>query len=193
MAARRRTSVSRSATSRTSSRRSIGNAQGYFLQAMGHRESTGEMIIWTSSEVQDTGWGLMTWLPNDFLRRMIAEKVVLPPDVTNCTVPKDVFAGVEGAMVQTIAYGEELSLVHPPRPADPKIAWEQIWTVKVRVKSTGMVPLGMGDGDADAGRNRGRVQSRQQAPTQAPPESKPPNPLDDAADAVNKLKGIFKF
>ena len=64
-------------------------------------------------------------------------------------------------MVQTIAYGEELSLVHPPRPADPKIAWEQIWTVKVRVKSTGMVPLGMGDGDADAGRNRGRVQSRQ--------------------------------
>lgn len=171
----------------------IGNAQGYFLQAMGHRESTGEMIIWTSSEVQDTGWGLMTWLPNDFLRRMIAEKVVLPPDVTNCTVPKDVFAGVEGAMVQTIAYGEELSLVHPPRPADPKIAWEQIWTVKVRVKSTGMVPLGMGDGDADAGRNRGRVQSRQQAPTQAPPESKPPNPLDDAADAVNKLKGIFKF
>ena len=66
----------------------IPNAQGYFLQAMGHREATGEMIIWTSSEVQDTGWGLMTWLPNDFLRRMIAEKVVLPPDVTTCTVPE---------------------------------------------------------------------------------------------------------
>jgi hypothetical protein len=170
----------------------IANAQGYFLQAMGHRESTGEMIIWTSSEVQDTGWGLMTYLPNDFLRRMIAEKVVLPPETTSCTVPKDVFAGVQGAMVQTIAYGEELNLVHPPRPTDPKIAWEQIWTAKVRVKSAGMVPLGMGDAEADAGRNRGRAQS--QSPQQAPAqEAKPPNPLEDAADAVNKLKGLFKF
>ena len=68
----------------------ISNSQGYFLQAMADRQATGEMIIWTFSEIQDTGWGLMTWLPNDFLRRMIAEKVVLPPDVTHCMVPKDV-------------------------------------------------------------------------------------------------------
>ena len=71
----------------------IPTAQGYFLQAMGFRQSGNEMIIWTSSELQDTGWGLMTYLPNDFLRRMIGDKVVLPPSVTSCTIPKGVFAG----------------------------------------------------------------------------------------------------
>jgi hypothetical protein len=94
-------------------------------------------------------------------------------------------------MVQTIAYGEELNLVHPPRPTDPKIAWEQVWTAKVRVKSAGMVPLGMGDDEG--GSARGRAESQPQAQGQAPAEKKPPGPLDDAADAVNKLKGLFKF
>ncbi len=48
---------------------------------MGFRQSGNEMIIWTSSELQDTGFGLMNYLPNDFLRRMIDEKVVLPASV----------------------------------------------------------------------------------------------------------------
>ncbi len=171
--------------------KSIPNAQGYFLMAMGHRESTGEMIIWSSSELQDTGWGLMNYLPNDFLKKMIGDKVVLPPDVTSCAIPKGVFDNVQGAMLQSIAYGEELNLVHPPRPADPKVAWEQVWTVKVRVKSTGMTPLGAGDGDERPARGRSGSAAPQDA--QAPKESKPPNPIDDAADAVNKLKGLFKF
>ncbi len=164
--------------------KSIPYAQGYFLQAIGHRESSGEMIIWTSSELQDTGWGLMTYLPNDFLRKMISDKVVLPPEVTSCAIPKGIFEGVQGAMLQSIAYGEELNLVHPPRPADPKIAWEQIWVAKVRVKSTGMSPLGMGEGEEDSARNRERAQPR---------ETRPATPLDDAGDAINKLKGLLKF
>jgi hypothetical protein len=171
--------------------KSIPNAQGYFLQAMGHRESTGEMIIWTSSELQDTGWGLLSYLPNDFLRKMIADKVVLPPDVTTCAVPKGIFEGVQGAMLQSIAYGEELNLVQPPRPADPKVAWDQIWTVKVRVKSTGMTPLGMGDGDQMGGRGRSNTGTAR-APEPAK-DAKPPSAIDDAADAVNKLKGLLKF
>ncbi len=96
----------------------------------------------------------MTWLPNDFLRKMIADKVVLPPETTACRIPAGIFENVEGAMVQSIAYGEELNLVHPPRPADPKVAWEQIWTARVRVKSTGMLPLGMGDEGETRGRRR---------------------------------------
>jgi hypothetical protein len=171
--------------------KSIPNAQGYFLQAIGHRESTGEMIIWSSSELQDTGWGLMTFLPNDFLHKMIADKVVLPPDITTCAIPAGIFEGVQGAMVQTIAYGEELNLVHPPRPADPKVAWEQIWTAQVRVKSTGMVPLGMGEGDEAPRRGtRPPASAGQQAP---PKDAAPPSPADDALDAVKSLKGLFKF
>ena len=74
----------------------IPTAQGYFLQAMGFRQNGNEMIIWTSSELQDTGWGLMS-LP--------AQRFRAPDDrrqggaarvVTSCTIPKGVFEGVEG-------------------------------------------------------------------------------------------------
>jgi hypothetical protein len=175
----------------------IANAQGYFLQAIGHRQATGEMIIWSSSELQDTGWGLMTWLPNDFLRKMIADKVVLPPETTACRIPAGIFENVEGAMVQSIAYGEELNLVHPPRPSDPKVAWEQIWTARVRVKSTGMLPLGMSDEGETRGRRPRGAAAGSPPPgpsgTTPPPEDKPPTPADPATEAVKALKGIFKF
>jgi hypothetical protein len=174
---------------------SVANAQGYFLQAMGFRQSGGEMIVWSSSELQDTGFGLMNYLPNDFLRRMIDEKVVLPPSTNTCAIPKGVFAGVEGAMVNSIAYGEELNLVQPPRPADPRVAWEQVWTVKVRVKSVGMTPLGM----EDAGERRGARRGSDRAPAgasptpTAPAEQKPPSPMDDAADMLNKARKLLPF
>jgi hypothetical protein len=174
----------------------VANAQGYFLQAMGFRQSGNEMIIWTSSELQDTGFGLMTYLPNDFLRKMIDEKVVLPASVVSCTIPKGVFQGVEGGMVNSIAYGEELNLVHPPRPADPKVTWEQQWAVKVRVKSTGMTPLGMGDEGERRGARRGgerppmESSTQPQQPAAAP---KPATPMDDAADMLNKARKLLPF
>ena len=171
----------------------VPTAQGYFLQAMGFRQSGSEMIIWTSSEVQDAGWGLMTFLPNDFLRRMISEKVVLPASTSTCTIPKGIFDAVEGAMVNGIAYGEEQNLAQPPRPADPKIAWDPIWAVKVRVKSTGMVPLGMEDMEDARASRRGTDRAPRASTQSAPREEKAPNPMDDATDAVNKLKGMFKF
>ena len=102
-------------------------------------------------------------------------------------------------MLQLIGYGEELNLVHPPRPADPKVAWEQLWTVKVRVKSVGMLPLGLDMGeDAGPARSRSRAPGRPTGEAPSPPDvpqkaEKAPNPLDDAADAVNKLKGLLKF
>lgn len=95
-------------------------------------------------------------------------------------------------MLQLIAYGEELNLVHPPRPADPKAPWEQVWTARVRVKSVGMLPLGMGDTDEPTA-SRGRGGAPQRAPQAEAPASRPPNPVDDATDAVNKLKGLLKF
>jgi hypothetical protein len=178
----------------------IPTAQGYFLQAMGARQSGNEMIIWTSSELQDTGWGLMTFLPNDFLRRMIGEKVVLPATATNCTIPKEVFDGVEGAMVNGIAYGEELNLAHPPRPADAKAPWEPVWAVKVRVKSTGMTPLGMGDMDDSRASRRGGDRSTSGGqggmgmPANAPAaEPKAASPANDAAEAVKSLRKLLPF
>ena len=168
---------------------SIPTAQGYFLQAMGFRQDGNEMIIWTSSEVQDTGWGLMTWLPNDFVRRMISEKVVLPASTTSCTIPKGVFEGVEGAMVNGIAYGEEQNLAHPPRPTDPKIAWEPIWAVKVRVKSVGMTPLGM----EERAERRGARRGDERTPTGGAAAPKPASPVDEASEAMKGLRKLLPF
>ena len=46
-------------------------------------------------------------------------------------------------MLRMIAYGNEINLAHPPRPTDPRVAWEPVWAAKVRVKSVSMVMLGM--------------------------------------------------
>jgi hypothetical protein len=178
---------------------SVANAQGYFLQAIGSRRDGAEMIIWTSSDAQDAGFGLLDYLPNDYVRRMINEKAVMPASTTRCTIPKGIFGGADGAMVNGIAYGEELNLAHPPRPADPKVAWQPVWAVKVRVKSTGMAPLGMDDEGGSRARDRGQRPARDAGTTPPPGQpqpqqaEKPASPLDEASDAVNKLKGLFRF
>jgi hypothetical protein len=168
--------------------RTVPTATGYFIMAIGHRQANGEMIIWTSSEVQDSGFGLMTYLPNDFVRKLIAEKVILPPSAQTCAMPKGIFDGAEGAMVRMIAYGEELNLAHPPRPADPKANWEPIWSAKVRVKSEGMAFLGMSD-------MTGRGAEREAAPSSGAPEkeSTGSNPLDPVKEGVDALKKLLPF
>jgi hypothetical protein len=121
---------------------SIAAAQGYFLSAMGARGEE-EMIVWSSSEQPDPGWGLMDYLVPAQVKKLIGENVVLAPSVQTCAIPAGIFGGVEGAMVRMIAYGPELNLAHPPRPANPNAPWNPEWAVRVRIKSTGMTILGM--------------------------------------------------
>lgn len=116
----------------------INAAQGYFLTAMGAKGEE-EMIIWSSSEQPDPGWGLMDYVPPAQVKKLIGEKVVLAPSIQSCAIPSGIFGGVEGAMVRMIAYGPELNLVHPPKPTNPD------WAARVRVKSTGMTILGMNE------------------------------------------------
>ena len=117
------------------------NARAFFVAGMGARAQN-EMVIWTSSELPDAGFGLIDYQTNAAVDRWLREKVLLPPSTTRCTVPKGVFAG-EGAMLRAIAYGHELNLAHPPRPADPKVPWEPVWALKLRVKSVASVMVGM--------------------------------------------------
>ena len=126
---------------------SINVAQGYFLSAMGAKGEE-EMIIWSSSEQPDPGWGLMDYLVPAQVKKLIGEKVVLAPDIQKCAIPAGIYGGVEGAMVRMIAYGPELNLAHPPRPENPKAAWNPEWAARVRVKSTGMTMLGMDEQNA---------------------------------------------
>ena len=175
---------------------SVPNATGYFAMAIGGVEKNTEMILWTSSEVAEMGGGLTSFVPPAQVQRLIQERVVLAPQTTRCAVPQGIFKNTQGAMLTLNAYGGEINQVYPPRPADPKAPWDPEWYVKVRLKSTGMTPLG---GEEGARRNRGASRpSQQQAPTtqttperQQPAEPARPNAAPNPLDAVNKLKGLF--
>lgn len=46
-------------------------------------------------------------------------------------------------MLRMSAFGPEQSMAYPPRPTDPKQAWEPQWAARVRTKSTYMGMLGV--------------------------------------------------
>jgi hypothetical protein len=119
----------------------LPTARAYFAAGMGARPQN-EMVIWTSSELPDTGFGLMDYQTNAGVDRLLREKVLLAPTTERCAVPQGVLPG-EGAMLRVIAYGNELNLAYPPRPADPKAPWAPLWAVKLRLKSVAMVIPGM--------------------------------------------------
>lgn len=145
----------------------IPTAIGYFATAMGHNEKTGEMVIWSSSELQEPGYGLMNYLAPSDVSRFIKEKVVMGPGVTNCSIPRGIFREAKGAVVQFIGYGDELNIAWPPKPKDPKIPHEYIWSMKLRNKTTGMLPLGQEDSREERKtRSRQSDQDEQSADTE---------------------------
>jgi hypothetical protein len=125
-------------------------ARGWFIASMGARaggENAGngemEMVIWSSSELPDMGMGLLNYQPNASVDKWIKEKVILPAKATECKAPKEAVGPM--SMTRMIAYGDELNLAYPPRPKDPKLAWEPEWSAKVRLKSMATLMPGMGD------------------------------------------------
>lgn len=173
---------------------SIPTALGYLATAIGQGDSQNDVVMWSSSEVQEMAQQLMDYLPPAEVQRLIREKVVMNPQTTECTVPGGMFKS-EGAMLNFIAYGDELNIVHPPRPKDPKQVWEQIYAVKVRLKSTGMTMLAEGD----MGGGRSRAPSRTEAPAEqqqpddratAPP-ARTPGAGDLLQEGAKALRGIF--
>jgi len=151
----------------------IASARAYFISAMSTR-GEGEMVIWTSSEVPEFGMGLIDYQPNASVDKWLKEKVLLAPSVTDCAVPREAL-GKHG-MVRMIAYGNEMDVAYPPRPKNPKQAWEPQWAAKVRLKSVTMTMLGMENrGNPNANNTNNDNNNQQQAV---------PTPL-------NVLKGLF--
>ena len=132
--------------------RAVPTATGYFATAVGQGQNQNDIVMWSSSEVQEMGQALMDYIAPAEVARLIRERIVMPPQTTACLVPAGIFTG-EGTMLNFIAYGDEQTLVHPPRPQDPRQVWEQLWALKVRIKSTGMTMLG----DEEGGGRRGRM------------------------------------
>lgn len=171
--------------------RAIPAAVGYFATAMAHNEKSGETIIWTSSEVPEPGYGLMDYLPSADVRRFVKEKVVMAPGTVSCAIPGGIFKDSEGAMLQFIAYGEDLHLAYPPRPKDPKKTWEPVWAVRVRLKSTGMTPLA-GSEQEEVRQPRENAQKRERSQRVEETEERKPD-KDGSGSPLNVIKGLFGF
>lgn len=120
----------------------VRNARAYYLHAMS--QNGDDLVMWSSAETPDTGMGLFDYLAPATIDRWLKERVLLAPETTQCAIPQGIFAGGRDAtpMLRMMAYGGESHIVHPPRPADPKAAWEPEWSVRVRVKSHTMAMLG---------------------------------------------------
>ena len=136
----------------------VTGATGYFMSAFGGGAGpggdSGDVVIWTSSAVQEMGSSLAGHVPPAEIARLIRERVVLAPDRTECTVPAEVIRAMPMGMLTFVAYGDELNFAHPPRPADPKVPWDIQWAVKLRVRSSTMMPLGEGMAGMTGGSRR---------------------------------------
>lgn len=152
----------------------LPNARAYLATAIGGGDND-TMVMWTSSEVQASAFALPDYLSTGDITRLVASKALLAPTVTSCTIPQEVVKAAPQAMVQLAAYGAETNLSYPPRPSDPKVAWNIDWTVKVRYKAQtggilGMDMAGaMGGDDEDEAPRRGPAGQRGQRPQQQPP------------------------
>ncbi|MCW5577925.1 MAG: hypothetical protein KIS89_04725 [Dokdonella sp.] len=146
----------------------VDTARAYLLTAMSggmDGNNAPEMVIWSSSEPPESGFGLLDYISNANIDKWLKERVLLAPSQTECAIPKGIFANSQGAMLQAIAYGDELNLVHPPRPADPKAAWKPEWSVRVRNKSVAMNMLGQDNPAMPAQRGESRRRNQEQEDT----------------------------
>ena len=164
----------------------IPAARAYFLGSMGAREGEqNTIVIWTSSELPDSGFGLFDYQTNRAIDGWLKDKVLLPPTTTTCAIPKE--AAGQG-MLRAIAYGSELNMAYPPRPTDPAVAWEPDWNVKIRVKSLTTTMFGMPEGAMPGGDTEGMTDApppdASQEPPAEPKKKKKWNPLEVLKDAV---------
>ena len=118
--------------------------------------------MWSSSEVQTAAFAMPDYIGPGDLERLVASHALMSPQTTACTVPKEVVDAAPQALVQLVAYGREANFVYPPRPSNPKVAWNQEWQVKVRYRSATGGTARHGDGQ-HGGRRRGRLPRRRGA------------------------------
>ncbi len=143
-------------------------ATGYYAHGIGFSEgkrgASNDIVWWTSASRQEFFGGLTDWLSPATVQRLIGERVVMPPTQTQCQIPAEVkAAGGEMMMLSMYAYGPEAGYAYPPRPANPKIAWNPEWTARVRYRSISNKIVGMPDMDEMMSDDDGRGEPRQPA------------------------------
>jgi hypothetical protein len=168
---------------------SLGQAKAYFISAFASNGN--DMVLWSSSQSADAGMDLMDYLPNNTIESWLSDRVLLQPTTTSCAVPQGIFAAKDGgrdggAMAQMVAFGGESYIVHPPRPADAKIPWNQEWAVRIRLKSHAMASL---SGEVNAGDTRRRAPANTNAKNTNPANTGQPAQTETPPDPGGGLLG----
>jgi len=171
----------------------VGNAQAYYASAVGGGDGE-TVVMWSSSEIQASAFSNPDFLSQGDITRLVANKTLMGPAQKTCAVPKEFMDAAPSAMVQLMAYGGEANFVHPPRPTDPKVAWNQQWAVKVRYRSATGGILGQDMSEMmGGGRRAGAPGMPPQRPGQQQPQQPPKPP--SAADILRQgiLGGALPF
>lgn len=120
----------------------VPDATGYYASIIGGKQvgrsgEMGDIVWWSSSASRQFGGGLADWISPATAARLVADKTVMSPQTTTCTIPAEVKAAAPDFMYGTLhAYGPEESFAWPPKPADPKAKWALEWTARIRHRST---------------------------------------------------------
>jgi hypothetical protein len=118
----------------------IPEATGYHAWLSGGKrgpnEQMGDMVMWSSSSGRQFGGGLSDWISPDQAARLVRDKTLLAPAATSCMIPAEVRRDAPDFRFGTLtAFGPQEDFAYPPRPADPKAAWNLEWTARVRHRS----------------------------------------------------------
>jgi hypothetical protein len=116
-------------------------ATGYIATLFGGKQGPGgqmgDMVMWSSSAGRQFGGGLEDWLTTAQAAGLVRDRTLLAPATTTCLVPAEVRAAApDFRMGRMTAFGPQEDFSYPPRPSDPKAAWNLEWTVRVRHRST---------------------------------------------------------
>lgn len=170
----------------------LPEATGHFASFMGGEgEDTAKgatLVFWSSSESQTFISALGDYIAPGEAARLVGTKQLMPPTQTNCAIPKEVMAAAPNGLVSLVAHGPEENFLFPPRPADPKIPWDQQYAVKARFVARAGGPAGMNMAEMMGGDDDDRPRRSNRRGTK-PKCSDRPNASDAVGGVIGGLLG----
>ena len=152
--------------------RHVDGAQGYFATMFG-AQSQDQVVMWTSSAVQASAFGLPEYLSDGDIARFVANHVLMAPGQSECTIPVEALSAAgRGGFYNLVAYGGETNLSYPPRPSAPQ-PWRILWRVKVRYRSSTGGLVGMDMNQMMGGERHGHGDPDDEPQQQQRPHSNP--------------------
>ena len=163
----------------------VTGAKGFFatmIGGQGQDQGGGtQVVMWTSSAAQASGFGLPDYLTNGDIARLVASHALMPGDQTQCVIPAEaVNAAGRGGFFNLVAYGGESNIDYPPRPPAPA-PWNIAWQVKLRYRSATSGIVGL-----DLARMMGRGGG-----AQPPPDSQPQPDDSQPQQPPPKKRSLF--